>query len=258
MCDQQLITCKDCLYVEACFALNSEMRKHRKDFLESDLCAKQCTNFKNRADYMRRKEVSTCLRNIAQMFGPFNQPQLDLLKVINLALDRCKISACTDGQLLADTGNNAASASDTCTLRSMTQRELLDKVMHSLPQFGWDIEYPTLFGKYGKTTSGLLREWVWYTSESITHADRALGKRPLTDASVQELLEMLAVEEGYWSKYYQDRCQVVEAKAQKLDQFVGTCEKKYFGYDETYSENSIDRVLEFLYAVLARDYYERK
>lgn len=142
-------------------------------------------------------------------------------------------------------------------LQTMTQNELIDKVMRSVPQYGWDIEYPKLFGKYGKTTSGLCLEWVWYTSESITNADRALGKLPLTDASVEELLEMLAVVESYWSEYFQAQCKVVEHKAAKLDKFISTCETKYFGHDHTYSEHSIDRVLEFIYAVLARDYYER-
>ena len=52
MRDQQSITCKDCIYVEACFALNSEMQKHRRDFLDSDLCAKQCKTFKARKDYI--------------------------------------------------------------------------------------------------------------------------------------------------------------------------------------------------------------
>lgn len=143
-------------------------------------------------------------------------------------------------------------------LQTLTRADLVDKVLHSVPKYGWDISYPTLFGKYGKTITGLCDEWIWYTSESITAADLGQGKHPLADASTEELLEMLVIEESYWSKYYQDRCQVVEAKAAKLDRFIGTCETKYFGHDNEYSEHSIDRVLEFIYAILARDYYERK
>lgn len=143
-------------------------------------------------------------------------------------------------------------------LQTMTRAELRDRVMKSTPPYGWDMKYPTLFGRYGKTVTGICDDWIWYTSESITDADLGQGKLPLCDASNEELLEMLAVEESYWSKYYQDRCQVVEAKAQKLDKFIGTCSTKYFGHDSQYTENSIDRVIEFVYAILARDYYERK
>lgn len=143
-------------------------------------------------------------------------------------------------------------------LQILDRSTLIDRVTHSLPQFGWDTEYPTLFGKYGKTTTGVCVEWVWCTSESITPTDRAFGKCPLEDASIQELLEMLVIEESYWAEYYQDKCKSVEAKAVKLDKFIGTCECKYFGYDSEYSEHSIDRVIEFIYAILARDYYERR
>lgn len=256
MCNTRITTCRDCVYVEACYSFNPEIKMHQKDFLDADLCAKQCKTFKARKDYIPRSQVSTFLRNSRYVFGPLSRAQLDLLSVIELGLGGCEISACTDEQLKAIKSSEVTNVTD--VLQTMTHSELVDKVLHSLPQFGWDAEYPKLFGKYGKTTTGLCVEWVWCTAESITPTDRAFGKCPLEDASTQELLEMLVIEESYWSKYYQDRCQVVAAKAQKLDQFVGTCEKKYFGYDETYSENSIDRVLEFIYAVLARDYYERK
>lgn len=96
MCDQQPITCKDCLYVEACSALNSEMQEHPKDFLDSDLCAKQCKTFKARKDYMPRKQVSTFLRNSRYVFGPLSSAQLDLLSVIELGLGRCEIPRFAD------------------------------------------------------------------------------------------------------------------------------------------------------------------
>lgn len=143
-------------------------------------------------------------------------------------------------------------------LQTIPRADLMDRVMKGSPLFGWDISYPTLFGKYGKTVTGICDEWIWYTSDSITAADRGQGKCPVSEASTEELLEMLAIEESYWSRYYQDRCQVVEAKAAKLDRFIGTCATKYFGHDSEYSEHSIDRVIEFVYAILARDYYERK
>ena len=52
-----MTTCKDCIYFEACYQLNSELKKYPKDYLESDICAKQCTTFKDRSDYMDSKQV---------------------------------------------------------------------------------------------------------------------------------------------------------------------------------------------------------
>ena len=46
------MTCKDCLYYEPCSTLNAEFKKHPKDFIDSDLCAKQCTTFKDRSRFV--------------------------------------------------------------------------------------------------------------------------------------------------------------------------------------------------------------
>ena len=46
------MTCKDCLYYEPCSALNAEFKKHPDDFVETDLCAKQCTTFKDRSRFV--------------------------------------------------------------------------------------------------------------------------------------------------------------------------------------------------------------
>lgn len=47
-----MATCKDCLYYEPCSVLNAEFKKHPKDFIETDLCAKQCTTFKDRSRFV--------------------------------------------------------------------------------------------------------------------------------------------------------------------------------------------------------------
>ena len=47
-----MATCKDCLYYEPCSTLNAEFKKHPKDFIDSDLCAKQCTTFKDRSRFV--------------------------------------------------------------------------------------------------------------------------------------------------------------------------------------------------------------
>ena len=43
------MTCKDCVYFDVCSALNPELKKNPKDYIGSDLCAKQCTTFKDRS-----------------------------------------------------------------------------------------------------------------------------------------------------------------------------------------------------------------
>lgn len=47
-----MATCKDCLYCKPCSVLNAEFKKHPKDFIETDLCAKQCTTFKDRSRFV--------------------------------------------------------------------------------------------------------------------------------------------------------------------------------------------------------------
>lgn len=103
MCDQQSITCRDCMYVEACFSLNSEMQKHHKDFLESDLCAKQCKTFKAREDYASIQDISNLLRNLkSTRFADLvnlNASQLSLLSMLVPMLSSCRIRPCTDDNL---------------------------------------------------------------------------------------------------------------------------------------------------------------
>lgn len=52
-----MITCKDCIYFEACQHFNHQITAHPKDFIGSDKCASQCTTFKNRNEYMDSKQV---------------------------------------------------------------------------------------------------------------------------------------------------------------------------------------------------------
>lgn len=50
--ERVMASCKDCLYYEPCSVLNAEFKKHPKDFIETDLCAKQCTTFKDRSRFV--------------------------------------------------------------------------------------------------------------------------------------------------------------------------------------------------------------
>jgi hypothetical protein len=100
MPDSKAVTCRDCLYVEACFALNPELRTHRKDFLETNLCAKQCTTFKAREDYIPKESVSTLFNNLRSgMFSPLNASEVSLLGTVESMLRICKLPSCTDDQL---------------------------------------------------------------------------------------------------------------------------------------------------------------
>lgn len=42
-------TCKDCYFFECCSTLNPEFKKYSRDYIETDLCAKQCTKFKDKS-----------------------------------------------------------------------------------------------------------------------------------------------------------------------------------------------------------------
>ena len=42
-----MITCKNCYFFDCCSSLNPEFKKYPKDFVDSDLCAKQCKTFKD-------------------------------------------------------------------------------------------------------------------------------------------------------------------------------------------------------------------
>lgn len=41
-------TCKDCINYKSCSTLNPEFKKYPKDFIETDLCAKQCKTFQDK------------------------------------------------------------------------------------------------------------------------------------------------------------------------------------------------------------------
>ena len=127
----------------------------------------------------------------------------------------------------------------------MTREEILDKVLHCTPNLGWDYEYPDLFGKYGLTICGICDGWRWFTEENITDYARKNGHLPITDASTEELLEMWAVADHYWLECYEDWFRRSEQKSAKLDRFIGYCERNYYGYDDKYTLDTIDQILEF-------------
>jgi len=129
--------------------------------------------------------------------------------------------------------------------------DLLNKVRNCTPYYGWESKYPELYGKYGMGIYGICERWHWFEEDNITNYAREHGCAPLTEATNEELLLMWAMADSYWlseyEKWYDHACK----KARKLDEFVGKCERKYFGYDENgYTDKTIDRVLSSVFEVL--------
>ena len=102
----------------------------------------------------------------------------------------------------------------------MTRQGLLDAVNQSSPALGWDTKYPNLFGKYGFTRVGVLDSWVWFDSDTITESARCSGHLPLSDASDEELLEMLSMERGYWVDRYETWLKQAEEKIHRLEDML--------------------------------------
>ena len=105
-------------------------------------------------------------------------------------------------------------------MKYMTRQELLDAVNQSSPALGWDTKYPKLFGKYGFTLVGVCDGWVWFDSDNITESARCSGHLPLSDASDEELIEMLSMERGYWLDRYETWLKQAEEKAHRLEEML--------------------------------------
>jgi hypothetical protein len=82
--------------------------------------------------------------------------------------------------------------------------------------------------------------WVWLDSLEL--------------ATNEELLEMLAISNGYWLKKYEKWCEKSEEKAQRLDEFIGICEAEFFGYAKEYDFEQIDRVLNNILTFLRKNW----
>lgn len=133
----------------------------------------------------------------------------------------------------------------------MDRTELLNKVRNCTPQLGWDDKFPNLYGKYGMTISGICDGWHWFEEDNITEYSRQKGRLPLTDATDIELFEMWAVADNYWLGKYEKWLKHSEEKSSKLDNFIGKCEREYFGYDDGgYTDKTIDRVFNSIFEIL--------
>lgn len=134
----------------------------------------------------------------------------------------------------------------------MNRNELLNKVRNCTPNLGWEYTYPELFGKYGMTNTNRMSEnWIWFEKNNIPFYLRNKGCAPLSDASDNELLEMWAISDNYWLNKYKKWCERAEEKSSKLDEFIGICERKYFGYDKDgYTNKTIERVFDSIFKIL--------
>ena len=62
---------------------------------------------------------------------------------------------------------------------------------------------------------------------------------------------MWAISDNYWLNKYKEWCKRAEEKSSKLDEFIGDCERKYFGYDEDgYTNKTIERVFNSIFKIL--------
>lgn len=139
----------------------------------------------------------------------------------------------------------------------MNREEILNKVMHCTPNYGWESEYPDLYGKYGTGIYGICDYWLWFTEDNITDYAREHGCSPLTNATDTELLMMWAIADNYWLNQYQEWYERSKEKSSKLDRFIDECEMKYFGYDEDgYTNKTIDRIFNSIFKVLDKENLE--
>lgn len=149
--------------------------------------------------------------------------------------------------------------------KHMNREELLNKVRKCTPYYTFDTDYPNLFGKYGTMVYGICDYWYWYEEDKLTERALKKGFKPLTDATDSELLEMLAITNGYWLSCYKKWLEKSEKKSHKLDSFIGKCERDYFGYDSNgYTDETIDRIFNSIYEILdehfekRREHYDKK
>jgi hypothetical protein len=99
-----MATCKDCLYYEPCSVLNAEFKKHPKDFIETDLCAKQCTTFKDRS---RLVELPCKVGDTVYMITEQTQ-KVGRKKVTKTVIVEC----CVDNFRIGDAGYPSAALCD--------------------------------------------------------------------------------------------------------------------------------------------------
>lgn len=141
----------------------------------------------------------------------------------------------------------------------MNRDDLLKAVRKSTPPQTAGGDYPNLFGKYGVMTCGICEYWHWFEKGKITESALQKGFRPLTDATDSELLEMLAITNGYWLDYYKKWLEKSEEQLHKLHSFVGKCDRDYFGYDiNCYTDEAIDRIFNSIYEILDEHFLKNK
>ena len=97
------MTCRDCIYIEACYALNKEIKQHPKDFLETDLCAKQCKTFKARTDFLDANRVLGVIHKLVATAEPISPTFYKVFsKVEKHIAENCIIPSASDTDLGRD------------------------------------------------------------------------------------------------------------------------------------------------------------
>ena len=140
----------------------------------------------------------------------------------------------------------------------MDRQELLKRVRDSCPPWGYESKYPKLFGKYGLTVGGMCEKWIWFEEDNLTEYAKNRGCLPLTSATNKELLEMWGLSNYDWLEKYKEWYHRETCKSNKLDWFIGECERNYFGYDKNgYTSEAIDRIFDSIFKILDKHFNKK-
>jgi hypothetical protein len=122
-------------------------------------------------------------------------------------------------------------------------------INHCVPKLGME-HIDDTFKTYGMTYCGIGDKWVWFRENDITKYAIEKGYKPIEKATREELWKMLAMSSMYWEGNYKDWYHRSEKKSDLLDNFIGYCERNYFGYDDGYTLKTISRILNAIKDIL--------
>lgn len=121
--------------------------------------------------------------------------------------------------------------------KELKENNLVDFIKQNIyPPLGGEYDW-NILKKYGYTISGIYDGWEW--------------KENIDTATEEELWQIIAICEWYWAKQYKKWYNKSCIKSNKLDNFIGICERNWFGYDEDgYTDKTIDRIFNSIINIL--------
>lgn len=131
-------------------------------------------------------------------------------------------------------------------------------IKYCVPPLGME-DIDNTFKIYGMSVCGICDKWHWFTRDNINQYAIEKGHKPIEYATNEELWKMLAMSSMYWEGSYKEWCDKSEQKSTILDEFIGDCEREYFGYDDDgYTINTIKRILDSIKKILERKDYKNE